>query len=180
MPRYKVRAYNQEGGLVEEVFDAPTFTDLMEKVKEKGWNLVNADEIPEAGDTKAKSEKKSKSKGGFTLFGGVGDRDISLFCRQLGAMVNAGVGIIEALEIVAEQMPNKKLGEATEEVAEDVSQGTSLSDALAKRKNVFPELVINLAAVGEETGELDRALLRASEYYEKIAMIKSKIKSASF
>ncbi len=180
MPRYKVRAYNQEGSLVEEVFDAPSFNDLMDRVKEKGWNLVNADEIPEGGETKVKGEKKSKSKGGFTLFGGVGDRDISLFCRQLGAMVNAGVGIIEALEIVADQMPNKKLAQATEEVAEEVSQGSSFSDALAKRRNIFPELVINLAAVGEETGELDRALMRASEYYEKIAMIKSKIKSASF
>ncbi len=179
MPKYKVKAYTEEGNLVEDVIEAPSFNDLVEKVREKGLHFINADEIVEAAPQK-EEKKEERKKGGFTLFGRVGDRDISLFCRQLGAMVNAGVGIIEALEIVAEQMPNKRLSEAVAEVAKSVSEGTSLSEAMASRADVFPELVINLVAVGEETGELDRALLRASEYYEKLAMIKSKIKSASF
>ena len=180
MPKYKVKAYTEEGSLVEEVIEASNFNDLMDKVKRRGLSFVNADEIFDA--TAVKEEKKAKEgkKKGISLFGGVGDRDIALFCRQLGAMVNAGVGIIDALEIVAEQMPNKKLSEAVAEVAREVSEGMSMSESMAKRANVFPELVINLVAVGEETGELDKALLRASEYYEKLAMIKSKIKSASF
>ncbi|NPA41447.1 MAG: type II secretion system F family protein [Aquificae bacterium] len=178
MPKYKVRAYTEEGSLVEEVIEASNFNELMEKVRSKGLSFVNADEVVDTAPKEAQKEKDTK--GGFTLFGGVGDRDIALFCRQLGAMVNAGVGIIEALEIVAEQMPNKKLAQATLEVAKDVSEGLSLSEAMNKHPNVYPELVINLVAVGEETGELDNALLRASEYYEKLAMIKSKIKSASF
>ncbi len=180
MPKYKVKAYTEEGSLVEEVIEASNFNDLMDKVKRRGLSFVNADEIFDA--TAVKEEKKAKEgkKKGISLFGGVGDRDIALFCRQLGAMVNAGVGIIDALEIVAEQMPNKKLSEAVSEVAREVSEGMSMSESMAKRANVLPELVINLVAVGEETGELDKALLRASEYYEKLAMIKSKIKSASF
>ncbi len=178
MPRYKVKAYTEDGDLVEDVMEAPSFNDLIDMVREKGLHFITADEIAEA---LPKEEKKEEVKRrGFSLFGRVGDRDIALFCRQLGAMVNAGVGIIDALDIVAEQMPNKKLAEAVAQVAKDVSEGMSLSDAMAKRPDVFPELVINLVAVGEETGELDRALLRASEYYEKLAMIKSKIKSASF
>jgi len=51
---------------------------------------------------------------------------------------------------------------------------------MSKHRKVFPEFVINLVAVGEETGNLDTSLMRASEYYEKMAMIKSKIKSAAF
>ncbi|WP_457599766.1 type II secretion system F family protein [Hydrogenivirga sp.] len=180
MPRYRVKAYTEEGSLVEEVIEASNFNDLMDKVKSKGLNFVNADEVVEAPAPEEKKAKEGKKKGGFSLFGGIGDRDIALFCRQLGAMVNAGVGIIDALEIVAEQMPNKKLAQAVAEVATEVSEGMSLSESMGKRANVFPELVINLVAVGEETGELDKALLRASEYYEKLAMIKSKIKSASF
>ena len=179
MPKYKVKAYTEEGNLVEDVIEAPSFNDLVEKVREKGLHFINADEIVETAPQK-EEKREERKRGGLTLFGRVGDRDISLFCRQLGAMVNAGVGIIEALEIVAEQMPNKRLSEAVAEVAKSVSEGTSLSEAMAARGDVFPELVINLVAVGEETGELDRALLRASEYYEKLAMIKSKIKSASF
>ncbi len=178
MPKYKVRAYTEEGNIIEDIIEAPSFNDLVERIRQKGYHFVNAEEIIEGvGEREVKKEKR---KGGIISFRKVGDRDVALFCRQLGAMANAGVGIIDALEIVAEQMPNKKLSYAVAEVARDVSEGMSLSDAMAKRKDVFPALVINLVAVGEETGELDRALLRASEYYEKLAMIKSKIKSASF
>ncbi len=177
MPRYKVRAYTEGGELVEDIMEAPSINDLIERVRERGYHFINAEEIREA---KAERVVREIPRRRFALFQRVGDRDISLFCRQLGAMVNAGVGIIDALEIVADQMPNKKLAQATTEVAKDVSEGMSLSDAMSKRQDVFPELVINLVAVGEETGELDTALMRASEYYEKIAMIKSKIKSASF
>jgi len=181
MPKYRVRAYTEAGDLVEDVFEAPSFNDLLEKIREKGYHFINADELIEGAERETKRERAEEKKKGRAFFlGKVGDRDTALFCRQLGAMVNAGVGIIDALEIVAGQMPNKKLATAVGEVAKDVSEGMSLSDAMAKRRDVFPELVINLVAVGEETGELDRALLRASEYYEKLAMIKSKIKSASF
>ncbi|MDQ7037834.1 MAG: type II secretion system F family protein [Aquificota bacterium] len=177
MPRYKVRAYTEGGELIEDVMEAPSVNDLVEKVREKGYHFINAEEISEAKEVKREAVPK---KGRLTFLQRVGDRDLSLFCRQLGAMVNAGVGIIDALDIVADQMPNKKLARATAEVSRDVSEGMSLSSAMTKRKDVFPELVINLVSVGEETGELDTALMRASEYYEKIAMIKSKIKSASF
>ncbi len=180
MPRYRVRAYTEEGNIVEDIIEAPSFNDLMERVREKGLHFINADEVAEEVPRQVKREEERKKGRGFALFRGVSDRDMSLFCRQLGAMVNAGVGIIDALEIVADQMPNKRLAQTILEVAKDVSEGMSLSGAMAQRANVFPELVINLVAVGEETGELDRALLRASEYYEKLAMIKSKIKSASF
>jgi len=180
MPKYRVRAYTEAGDLVEDVFEAPSFNDLLEKVREKGYHFINADELVEGAEPEVKREKEERKKGRAFFLGKVGDRDTALFCRQLGAMVNAGVGIIDALDIVAGQMPNKKLATAVEEVAKDVSEGMSLSDSMARRKDVFPELVINLVAVGEETGELDRALIRASEYYEKLAMIKSKIKSASF
>lgn len=177
MPVYKFRAYTDSGELVEGELEAQNMNDLMDKVQTRGLHFISADEVSKA---RPEEERKEEKRRGFSLFGKVGDRDIALFCRQLGAMTNAGVGIIDALDIVAEQMPNEKLARAVGDVSTEVSGGVSLSAALAKRSDVFPELVINLAAVGEETGELDRAMLRASEYYEKIAMIKSKIKSASF
>ncbi len=178
MPKYRVRAYTEGGDLIEDVMEAPSLNDLVERIREKGYHFINAEEVTEK--RVEREERGVPKRGRFTFLQRVSDRDISLFCRQLGAMVNAGVGIIDALEIVADQMPNRKLAQATAEVAKDVSEGMSLSEAMSKRQDVFPELVINLVAVGEETGELDTALMRASEYYEKIAMIKSKIKSASF
>jgi type IV pilus assembly protein PilC len=181
MPTYRIKAFTDKGEIIEDVLEASSLNELVAKVREKGYNFINAEEI--GGESKVEEDrKKERGKGrGFALLGGkIGDSDIALFCRQLGAMVNAGVGIIDALEIVSGQMPNKKLAQALGEVAKDVSEGKPLSDSMGERPEVFPELVVNLVAVGEETGELDRALMRASEYYEKIAMIKSKIKSASF
>ena len=181
MPKYKVRAYNDQGEIIEDTFDAPSVNEVMAKVRERGYHFINAEEISEDGK-KGKDKEEGKKKGSISLpfMGGISDSDVSLFCRQLGAMVNAGVGIIDALEIVGEQMPNKKLSDSVLAVAKDVSEGRSLSDSMKDYPKVFPELVINLVAVGEETGELDRALIRAAEYYEKLAAIKRKIKSASF
>ncbi len=176
MPKFKYKAYTQEGVLVEETAEAPTMQELVNELKSRNYTVVEVESLTQ--EAKPKGTKGTKKK--KVLFGGVSDRDMSLMCRQLGALVKAGVGIVEAIEIVAEQMPNPILGNALESVAKMVSEGSSITNAMSKHRKVFPDFVINLVAVGEETGNLDTSLMRASEYYEKIAMIKSKIKSASF
>ncbi len=176
MPKFKYKAYTQEGVLVEETAEAPTMQELVNELKSRNYTVVEVESLTQ--EAKPKGTKGVKKK--KVLFGGVSDRDMSLMCRQLGALVKAGVGIVEAIEIVAEQMPNPILGNALENVAKMVSEGSSITNAMSKHRKVFPDFVINLVAVGEETGNLDTSLMRASEYYEKIAMIKSKIKSASF
>lgn len=95
-------------------------------------------------------------------------------------MINAGLSVVDALDIIAEQLPNKRLSEAAKDVSAKVREGMSASAAMQRHPKVFPEFVVNLVRVGEETGALDTSLLKAAEYYEKMAMIKSKIKSASF
>ena len=176
MPKFRYKAYTQEGVLVEETAEAPTMQELVNELKSRNYTVVEVESLTQ--EAKPKGTKGTKKK--KVLFGGVSDRDMSLMCRQLGALVKAGVGIVEAIEIVAEQMPNPILGNALESVAKMVSEGSSITNAMSKHRKVFPDFVINLVAVGEETGNLDTSLMRASEYYEKIAMIKSKIKSASF
>ncbi len=176
MPKFKYKAYTQEGVLVEETAEAPTMQELVNELKSRNYTVVEVESLTD--ETKKKTAKGVKKK--KVLFGGVSDRDMSLMCRQLGALVKAGVGIVEAIEIVAEQMPNPVLSNALESVAKMVSEGSSITNAMSKHRKVFPDFVINLVAVGEETGNLDTSLMRAAEYYEKMAMIKSKIKSASF
>ncbi len=176
MPKFRYKAYTQEGVLVEETAEAPTMQELVNELKSKNYTVVEVESLTQ--ETKKKAGKGVKKK--RILFGGVSDRDMSLMCRQLGALVKAGVGIVEAIEIIAEQMPNPILSNALESVAKMVSEGSSITNAMSKHRKVFPDFVINLVAVGEETGNLDTSLMRAAEYYEKMAMIKSKIKSASF
>jgi len=173
MPRFRYRAFSEDGSFVEQEVTYPSHELLISELQQKGFAIVEVQQL---------EEKKKERSWSFEipLFGGVKDRDISIFCRQLGTMINAGVNIIDAINILAEQLPNKQLSNAGKEVAKMVSEGMSLSAAMRRFPKVFPDLVVNLAKVGEETGNLDTALIRAADYYEKIAMIKSKIKSASF
>jgi len=126
-------------------------------------------------------KKREEIKKGISIFKPkVKENDLAIFTRQLGAMINAGIGIAQALEILSEQLPNKTLSEALKKVTDDVLAGTSLAKAMEKHKKVFPEFLINLVAAAEESGKLDIVLQRATIYYEKIAAIKRKIMSASW
>jgi len=130
---------------------------------------------------KEKEKIKEKKEISLPIFKGkVKETDLAIFTRQLGAMINAGIGIAQALEILSEQLPNKTLSETLKKVTDDVLAGTSLAKAMEKHKKVFPEFLINLVAAAEESGKLDIVLQRATTYYEKIAAIKRKIKSASW
>ncbi|GBC88136.1 Putative type II secretion system protein F [bacterium HR13] len=172
MPRFRYRAFSEDGSFVQQEVTYPSHELLVSELQQKGFTIVEVEELEE--------KKKTEIKISLPFFGGVKDRDISIFCRQLGTMINAGVNIIDAINILAEQLPNKMLSDASKQVAKMVSEGMNLSAAMNRFPKVFPELVVNLAKVGEETGNLDVALIRAADYYEKMAMIKSKIKSASF
>ncbi|RMH80804.1 MAG: type II secretion system F family protein [Acidobacteria bacterium] len=171
MPKFKYKAFDESGTFVEDVATFPTQEALIVELQNRGFNIVQIERID-------KEEEKAPR---FQIpFGGVSDRDLSIFCRQLGTMINAGLPLIDALGVIAEQLPNKKLASSAWEVARMVSEGVPVSTAMSKFPKLYPEFVVNLVRVGEETGNLDTALIRAADYYEKIAMIKSKIKSAAF
>lgn len=128
-----------------------------------------------------KQIKSTEARGGIKLFKKkVSERDLALFSRQFGAMLSAGISISTSLEILSEQMPNKSLQDSLRKIREDVLSGNSLAKSMSKFKDVFPEFMINLFAAAEESGKLDDILKRSTVYYEKIAMIKGKIKSASW
>jgi len=176
MPRFRYKVIDEAGNVIEREENYPNEDALLIEISKSGYSPISIEKLD-------KEEKKVKEKEGTHIrlsFGGVSDRDISIFCRQLGTMINAGVNLVEALNIIADQMPNKKLSDAVKDIAVKVSEGMAVSAAMQKHPNVFPEFVVNLVKVGEETGNLDVSLMKAADYYEKIAMIKSKIKSASF
>ncbi len=175
MPRYRYRAFDDAGALVESEGEYPTQEALIADLQQRGLTVLQVINLEEG-----KKERKSILTLSLSLGRSVSDRDLSIFCRQLGTMINAGLNLIDALNILAEQLPNKKLAEASKKVAVMVNEGRPLSNSMAEFPSVFPEFIVNLVKVGEETGNLDIALMRAADYYEKMASIKNKIKSASF
>ncbi len=105
-------------------------------------------------------------------------RDLGVMCRQFVSMTRAGVTLIEALKMLAEQTENKKLKAALNEVRLDVEKGESLAVAMAAHKKIFPELMINMVSAGEASGNLDTALDRVSVQLERSAKTQSMIKKA--
>lgn len=106
------------------------------------------------------------------------DKDVVVFARQFATMIDAGLPILQCLEILASEESNKRFRKIIEDLKSDIEGGGSLSKAFAKYPDVFDELFVNLTAAGEAAGILDVILNRLSNYLEKSLKLKSKVKGA--
>ncbi|MFA6610453.1 MAG: type II secretion system F family protein, partial [Candidatus Omnitrophota bacterium] len=104
--------------------------------------------------------------------------DIVVFSRQLSTMVDAGIPLVGALDILGDQIENKAFGEIIMKVRSDVETGSSLSEAMSKHKTVFSTLFVNMVKAGESSGMLDDILDRLAAYMEKTAALQKKVTSA--
>ncbi len=108
----------------------------------------------------------------------VKEKDVVVFCRIFSTMINAGLPLIQCLDLLASQEQNKTFAKMIIAIKEDVEGGATLTDALKKYPEVFDELFVNLVAAGESGGILDVILSRLSGYMEKAMKLKSKVKGA--
>jgi len=105
-------------------------------------------------------------------------RDVVVFTRQFATMINSGLPLVQALDILAQQTENKALSEVTKQVVYDVESGHTLADALSKHPKAFTALYVNMVAAGEAGGILDTILLRLAVFLEKNDAIVRKVKGA--
>lgn len=125
------------------------------------------------------TEKTKKGVlGKFSLKGKVKDKDIVIFTRQFATMIDAGLPLVQALEILSTQVENKTLGKTLSQVKVDVESGATYADALKKHPRIFSELYVNMVAAGEAGGILDTILNRLAAYIEKAMKLKKKVKGA--
>src|SRR5687767_443889 len=113
-----------------------------------------------------------------TLGSGVSMRDIVIFTRQFATMINAGLPLVQSLDILAKQSENKALRKVIEQVLYDVESGQTLADAMRGHTKVFTSLYVNMVAAGEAGGILDTILLRLAVFLEKADALRRKIKGA--
>ena len=114
-------------------------------------------------------------------FGGkVGEKDLAIVTRQLATMIDAGLPLVQCLNILAQQQENKVFKKTLNEIRADVEAGSTFSDALKKHPKVFSTLYTNMVEAGEAGGILDTILNRLAAYIEKSLTLKSRIKSAMF
>ena len=190
MPVFEYLAVTPNGERVKDKIEAKDLREAFRKLQQMGFIVLDLRDVtktPRKRERKEdlpaekKEEKKSILQMEINLsIGRVTAKDLSVLAKQLGALVEAGIGIVDALELVADSIDNPYLKKELPKIAEEIRAGTSLSKALEKRKKKFDEFFVSMVEVGEETGQLDLVLKRASEYYKRISEIINKIKSASF
>ena len=112
------------------------------------------------------------------LGGGVSRKEIAIFTRQFSVMIDAGLPLVQCLEILGSQQENRTFQKILLSVRQDVESGATLADALRKHPKAFDDLYCNMVAAGEAGGILDTILQRLSEYIEKIVKLRSAVRSA--
>ena len=162
---FTYEALNRQGEAITGRVVANSTSEAYEKLREAGVVVTNLKE----------DAVKKKKKGGkkVTL------ADMSLFSRQLAAMIGAGIPVTQAMNTLVAQTTNPTLANAIKEVAADVEGGASLSDAFSAQKPVFSDLFCSMVAAGEMGGMLDKTLLAMSNQLHKDKQLKDAIKSAT-
>ena len=109
---------------------------------------------------------------------GINEKTLAVFTRQFSVMIDAGLPLVQCLQILGEQQDNKAFQRIVLQVREDVESGSSLANAMKKHPQAFNELYVNMVAAGEAGGILDTILQRLATYIEKAARLKAQVKSA--
>ena len=166
MPSFTYTARALNGDLKSATIDAPNRDEVIAQLRKQRLNVVKIDEAKAAANT-------TKKKGGK-----ISMRDIVIFTRQFSTMINAGLPLVQALDILAKQSENKALKDVTLAVVFDVESGHTVADALRKHPKAFTELYVNMVAAGEAGGILDTILMRLATFMEKNDALVRKVKGA--
>ncbi len=110
--------------------------------------------------------------------GGVSQKEIAIFTRQFSVMIDAGLPLVQCLEILGSQQKNRLFQKVLFQVRQDVESGSTLADSLRKHPKVFSDLFANMIAAGESGGILDTILQRLAAYIEKAVKLKAAVRSA--
>jgi type IV pilus assembly protein PilC len=165
MPAYTYTARALNGELRTATIEAPNRDEVVAQLRKQRLNVVKIDEAKVAAQAK-------KKKGKISM------RDIVIFTRQFSTMINAGLPLVQALDILAKQSENPALKDVTNAVVYDVESGNTVADALRKHPNAFTELYVNMVAAGEAGGILDTILMRLATFMEKNDALVRKVKGA--
>jgi type IV pilus assembly protein PilC len=164
MPSFTYTARAPGGELKTATVEAANRDELIQQLRRQRMNVVKVDEQGAA---------KKKAGGGSIKM-----RDIVIFTRQFSTMINSGLPLVQALDILAKQSENKALAEVTRAVVYDVESGHTVADALAKHPKAFTDLYVNMVAAGEAGGILDTILMRLATFMEKNDALVRKVKGA--
>src|SRR6202041_347131 len=165
MPDYKYQGTNRGGTSVSGVMTATSKEDLR--------NMLKRQQI-----TPTKMTEKGKEFNIPVFGGGVNAKELAIFTRQFSVMIDAGLPLVQCLEILAGQQENKLFQKVLAATRASVEGGATLSAAMRQHPKVFDSLYVNMVEAGETGGILDTILQRLSTYIEKNVKLKAAVKWA--
>ncbi|WP_342767368.1 type II secretion system F family protein [Streptohalobacillus salinus] len=166
LPIYQYQARTTEGKLTTGKLESENERDALSELKQIGLFVF---EIKRMNPFLYKD---------IYLGSPIKNKDFVIFLRQFSTLIDAGISLVEATEILSEQSNSKALTSALEEVKERIEEGEPLSVALGYYPKLFPELLVSMINAGEVSGRLDEILDRMASYYEKQYQLKQKVVTA--
>ncbi len=166
MAQFLCRFLTENNKVVEEVIQASERAELMTVLREKGYRIIKVEE---------QRRRMSEIEIGARR---ISKKALTLFCRQMATMLTSGIPMAKCFDVIGSQSDEKVFKELMVELTNDVMSGSSLSAAMEKHPDDFPEMLVEMVKIGEVTGDLDGVLLRMAEQYEKNEKINQRIKGA--
>lgn len=164
MPTFKYIAKESNGKTVSGILEYSDKALLIDALRKKGLIIISIEET---------AKRKAVSYGASVKL-----EEVVIFSRQLATMVDSGIPLVQALDILCEQIEKPVFKNILVKIKDDIETGSSLSEALAKHPGVFSTLYINMVKAGESSGALDDILDRLAAYLEKANMLQRKVKSS--
>ena len=161
MPTFAYTARTLGGELKSASMDAASRDEVVAQLRKQKLIVVKVDE-----------ERAKKTRGRVKM------RDVVIFTRQFATMINAGLPLVQALDILSRQSESPVLKDVVRQVVYDVESGNTVADALRRHPKVYTDLYVNMVAAGEAGGILDTILLRLATFLEKNDALVGKVKSA--
>lgn len=168
MPHYKYTARDERGNAITGTLASPSPEALAEQLKRTGYLITRAREVAEGGTADSL----------FRRFRRVGYDDLVLFDVQLSKMVQVGIPLVTALDVLGRQTPNPRLREAIGKICRALEGGASFSQALERHPSIFSSLFVNMVRAGEASGKLDEILTRLAKFAKHQAELRHQLRTA--
>jgi len=166
MPHFKYTVKDTTGKTITSSADSKNRDSLIDLLRKQQLTIISLEEDKDAEVKTAQLAKKVKLD------------DLVIFSRQLSTMVEAGIPLVNVLDVLSQQIEKKGFAAVIKKIRDDVETGSSFSQALTKHPYIFSSLYINLVKAGESSGMLDEILNRVATYLEKTSALQRKVKTA--
>ncbi|MBI3317162.1 MAG: type II secretion system F family protein [Candidatus Omnitrophica bacterium] len=174
MPSFEYLVKDKGGKDQTGIQEAPDVGTLVNTLRSQGLMIIRINEVKKQ-KTFSVSKGPAKNVG---KSGGIKLDDLVVFSRQMATLVGAGIPLIQALDILSEQVEKEKFRVVLRTMHQEVQGGKSFSDAMEKHQKIFSSLFINMVRAGEQSGALEEILDRVASYLEKSSALQKKVKSA--